>query len=697
MKRPARRLTALCLAVLLLLPCLPISAHAASTGTTTAYVNLRTGPGTDYAILETVPLGAQISILDTGNPGWYRVTAPSGNSGYMCSDYILASGGDAGTSTVLFTARTTAFVNLRAGPGTGYGIYLTVPLGDTVSVLDTANAGWYRVQYGSYTGYMSADYLQTQSAATPTPAPPDTSASADPIGTARTTAVLNIRTGPSTGYRSLGLLDNGETVTVLENCGNGWYAVRTSSNTFGYCSGDYLRVTLGTSPAPQPEPTPQPSEPDTATRWNGRTTAFVNLRSGPSTGYRIYLTVPLGDAITILDRSNSGWYRVQYGSYTGYMSSDYIDVLGAVEETPMTPSSEPDADTRWNGRTTAFVNLRSGPSTGYRIYLTVPLGDAITILDRSNSGWYRVQYGSYTGYMSSDYIDVLGAVEETPTTPSSEPDADTRWNGRTTAFVNLRSGPSTGYRIYLTVPLGDAITILDRSNSGWYRVQYGSYTGYMSSDYIQVLGAVEETPDPTVPTPPPAGTVDVSDPLLLVNPWNAVPEDYAVSLVSIGDGESVDQRCYGDLMQMLDDCAVYGNAQPYVCSSYRTNDTQTRLYENKVDRLIAQGYSPSDARTEAAKAVAIPGTSEHQLGLAVDIVDLRYQVLDAGQEDTATQQWLMQNSWKYGFILRYPNDKTAVTGIIYEPWHYRYVGRENAKAIYESGLCLEEYLQAQGK
>ena len=617
MKRPARRLTALCLAVLLLLPCLPISAHAASTGTTTAYVNLRTGPGTDYTILETVPLGAQISILDTGNPGWYRVTAPSGNSGYMCSDYILASGGDAGASTVLFTARTTAFVNLRAGPGTGYGIYLTVPLGDTVSVLDTANAGWYRVQYGSYTGYMSADYLQTQSAATPTPAPPDTSASADPIGTARTTAVLNIRTGPSTGYRSLGLLDNGETVTVLENCGNGWYAVRTSSNTFGYCSGDYLRVTLGTSPAPQPEPTPQPSEPDTATRWNGRTTAFVNLRSGPS--------------------------------------------------------------------------------TGYRIYLTVPLGDAITILDRSNSGWYRVQYGSYTGYMSSDYIDVLGAVEETPTTPSSEPDADTRWNGRTTAFVNLRSGPSTGYRIYLTVPLGDAITILDRSNSGWYRVQYGSYTGYMSSDYIQVLGAVEETPDPTVPTPPAAGTVDVSDPLLLVNPWNAVPEDYAVSLVSIGDGESVDQRCYGDLMQMLDDCAVYGNAQPYVCSSYRTNDTQTRLYENKVDRLIAQGYSPSDARTEAAKAVAIPGTSEHQLGLAVDIVDLRYQVLDAGQEDTATQQWLMQNSWKYGFILRYPNDKTAVTGIIYEPWHYRYVGRENAKAIYESGLCLEEYLQAQGK
>ena len=116
------------------------------------------------------------------------------------------------------------------------------------------------MQYGSYTGYMSADYLQTAERGRADAGAADTSASADPIGTARTTAVLNIRTGPSTGYRSLGLLDNGETVTVLENCGNGWYAVRTSSNTFGYCSGDYLRVTLGTSPAPQPEPTPQPSE-----------------------------------------------------------------------------------------------------------------------------------------------------------------------------------------------------------------------------------------------------------------------------------------------------------------------------------------------------------------------------------------------------------------------------------------------------
>ena len=91
--------------------------------------------------------------------------------------------------------------------------------------------------------------------------------------------------------------------------------------------------------------------------------------------------------------------------------------------------------------------------------------------------------------------------------------------------------------------------------------------------------------------------------------------------------------------------------------------------------------------------IAVPGTSEHEIGLAVDIVDVNYQLLDDEQENTGTQQWLMKNCWKYGFILRYPQNKKDITGVIYEPWHYRYVGRKNAKKIMKQGLCLEEYLQ----
>ena len=121
-----------------------------------------------------------------------------------------------------------------------------------------------------------------------------------------------------------------------------------------------------------------------------------------------------------------------------------------------------------------------------------------------------------------------------------------------------------------------------------------------------------------------------------------------------------------------------------------------RLFDNKVSYFLAKGLSEEAARTEAAKVVAVPGTSEHQLGLAVDIVDADYQLLDDAQANTPVQQWLLEHCWEYGFILRYPADKEAVTGIIYEPWHYRYVGEDNAKAIRDSGLCLEEWLTQKG-
>ena len=179
--------------------------------------------------------------------------------------------------------------------------------------------------------------------------------------------------------------------------------------------------------------------------------------------------------------------------------------------------------------------------------------------------------------------------------------------------------------------------------------------------------------------------------LTLVNPWNTIPEDWQVDLVSIGSGHRVDRACYDDLMAMLEDCREAGH-RPVVKSSYRTQTTQKQLYENKVRQWIGYGYNEEAARKKAATIVAVPGTSEHQLGWAVDIVDDRYHGLNEKQATMPAQIWLMEHCWEYGFILRYPVDKSEVTGIIYEPWHYRWVGRDNAKAIHETGLCLEEYL-----
>ncbi len=180
--------------------------------------------------------------------------------------------------------------------------------------------------------------------------------------------------------------------------------------------------------------------------------------------------------------------------------------------------------------------------------------------------------------------------------------------------------------------------------------------------------------------------------LVLVNPWNPIPDNYDISLAALPNGHFIDQRCYSALMEMLDDCRSVG-LSPLICSSYRTQEKQESLFSERMDELTAEGYSQKEARKKAATSVALPGTSEHQIGLSVDLVDSSYQYLNSSQENTAVQQWLMENSWKYGFILRYPSEKSSLTGIIYEPWHYRYVGREAAKEIYDRGICLEEYLE----
>lgn len=218
---------------------------------------------------------------------------------------------------------------------------------------------------------------------------------------------------------------------------------------------------------------------------------------------------------------------------------------------------------------------------------------------------------------------------------------------------------------------------------------------------LSPLEPAEQPAEPTVPEsglpaqdplPEDSGAVSPDDwRLLLVNRWNPIPDGYTFELTQLKQGHAVDSRAYPDLQEMMDACRAAG-LDPKICSSYRTQDKQQELYENKIQRLMDEGYSYKRAVEEAGTVVAVPGTSEHQTGLALDIVDASYQILDEEQENTQVQQWLMEHSWEYGFVLRYPNGKSEITGIIYEPWHYRYVGREAAREMTELGMCLEEYV-----
>ncbi len=180
--------------------------------------------------------------------------------------------------------------------------------------------------------------------------------------------------------------------------------------------------------------------------------------------------------------------------------------------------------------------------------------------------------------------------------------------------------------------------------------------------------------------------------LILVNDDHPLQGDYEPELQDIGNGEYFDVRAVDSLLKMLSDAKAVG-LSPLICSAYRDAEFQTDLYNNQVEAQMDTGLTYVEAREEAKKVVAYPGTSEHQLGLAVDIVASEYQLLDDGQAETEEAKWLREHCHKYGFILRYPPGKTDITGVIFEPWHYRYVGEDAATVIMSENLCLEEYLE----
>lgn len=175
--------------------------------------------------------------------------------------------------------------------------------------------------------------------------------------------------------------------------------------------------------------------------------------------------------------------------------------------------------------------------------------------------------------------------------------------------------------------------------------------------------------------------------LIVVNRWNKLPEDYEVELTELSNGQMVDSRIYPYLQGMFD-AARTEDVYPVVREGYRTVEEQQEILDDKIQSYINQGYSQVKAERTAKEWVELPGTSEHQLGIAVDI---NADKSKCSNEDV--YGWLAENAYKYGFVLRYPPGKQKITGTSYEPWHYRYVGEKAAKEIYERGICLEEYFK----
>ncbi|MCR4692115.1 MAG: M15 family metallopeptidase [Lachnospiraceae bacterium] len=179
---------------------------------------------------------------------------------------------------------------------------------------------------------------------------------------------------------------------------------------------------------------------------------------------------------------------------------------------------------------------------------------------------------------------------------------------------------------------------------------------------------------------------------ILVNKQHPIPEDYEVELGSIHTGQKVDARIVDDLEDMLSAAAEDG-VKLLVISPYRSEQKQKGLFDKKVKRALRNNENYLDAYKETAQAVTIPGFSEHELGLAVDLTTKQHITLDADYAETEGGRWLSRHCMEYGFILRYPLGKEKITGIEFEPWHFRYVGRKAAEYIMEHDLTLEEFVQ----
>jgi len=179
--------------------------------------------------------------------------------------------------------------------------------------------------------------------------------------------------------------------------------------------------------------------------------------------------------------------------------------------------------------------------------------------------------------------------------------------------------------------------------------------------------------------------------LSLLNKDYILKDELDLELTNIGNGYQLEPKAAAAYTKMIQDAKKKG-LYINVTSSYRTYAKQVALFKNKIERLERGGSSHEEAVKGAGMVVAIPGTSEHQLGLSVDFLTNKYRNLDEGIKNTKEYKWVEEYAWEYGYVIRYPQGKSSVTGIISEPWHLRYVGIPAAKLISEQGICLEEFL-----
>ena len=248
------------------------------------------------------------------------------------------------------------------------------------------------------------------------------------------------------------------------------------------------------------------------------------------------------------------------------------------------------------------------------------------------------------------------------------------------------------------VPAASAASASGAESAGAADATNGLFSHAASSSVAASSASEPAAPDNALGLTAAQAQAMLSDPLMiLVNHTNKMPDDYAFDTKECGSATSVNktlQTVACDAFLEMQKAAAADGVTVWMQSGYRSVAYQTKLYEKKTQYYRDKGFEEAAAREKAAAIVNPPGYSEHNCGLAADLNSPEHTGLDEGFENTAAFRWLCQHAGEYGFILRYPKGAEEKTEITYEPWHWRYVGVENAAKINASGLCFEDYIAA---
>ena len=304
------------LATLAMIPMTANNAYASNIGTVTASsLNVRSGPSTSYTVVTTVKKNDKVNILQSSN-GWYKIETSSGKQGWVSSSYISASNSNTNNSTNNNTQSNIAIVNtdglnFRNGAGTSYSIIKVLNKGEKVEVISESN-GWSKVKHDSRLGYVASQYI-------------DKATTNYTIKEVNTDG-LNVRTGPSTSYATIGKLNKGTRVEVISESA-GWSKINYNNKT-AYVSSGYLKAVSTSTPDTKPEDTTQKYKEIKVVNTDG-----LNVRKGPSTSYESIGKIDKGTSVEVISESD-GWSKINYKNTTAYVATRYLNKISSNEQVP---------------------------------------------------------------------------------------------------------------------------------------------------------------------------------------------------------------------------------------------------------------------------------------------------------------------------------------------------------------------------